>query len=89
MDFLKILFFQKNKLQKMFPFGPIPPPPQAQAQNQPPRQLMPHPEAAKKMLLGNIPSGVPLMSPPQRMEILKRPETQVLIQSKHFFIEMK
>lgn len=62
----------------MFPFGPIPPP---QAQNQQPRQLMPHPEAAK-MLLANIPSGVPLISPPQRMEILKRPETQVLIQSK-------
>lgn len=63
----------------MFPFGPVPPP---QAQNQQPRQLpsiMQHPEV-KKMLLTNMP-GAPLISPQQRMEILKRPETQVLIQS--------
>lgn len=62
----------------MFPFGPVPPP---QAQNQQPRQLLPHPEAIKKMLLANVPSGVPLINPQQRMEVLKRPETQVLIQS--------
>lgn len=61
----------------MFPFGPVPPP---QAQNQqPPRQLMPHPDAVKKVILG--PSAIQLIPPQQRMEILKRPETQVLIQS--------
>lgn len=65
----------------MFPFGPVPPP---QAQNQQPRQLLPHPEALKKLLLGgSLPSALqaPLVTPQQRMEILKRPETQVLIQS--------
>lgn len=63
----------------MFPFGPVPSP---QAQNQQPRQLLPHPEAIKKMLMANVPTGVPQFTPPQRMEILKRPDTQVLIQSK-------
>lgn len=62
----------------MFPFGPVPPP---QAPNQQPRQLMPHPEAIKKMLAGHGPFPVPLVSPQQRMDIIKRPETQVLIQS--------
>lgn len=59
----------------MFPFGPIPP---LQPQNQQQRQLIPHPEAVKKVLLG---PAMQLIPPHQRMEILKRPETQVLIQS--------
>lgn len=63
----------------MFPFGPVPPP---QAQNQQPRQLLPpHPEAIKKMLAAHGPLPVSLITPQQRMDILKRPETQVLIQS--------
>lgn len=61
----------------MFPFGPPVPP----VQNQQPRQLMPHPEAIKKMLSGHGPFPVPLITQQQRMDILKRPETQVLIQS--------
>lgn len=65
----------------MFPFGPVPPP---QAQNQQPRQLLPPPpDAYKKALMASVPPpGVIHITPPQRMEILKRPETQVLIQSK-------
>lgn len=72
----------------MFPFGSVVPPqqsagapPQAHQQNQQPRQLMSHPEAVKKMLMSNVSSA----GPPQQlkhMEILSRPETQVLIQSK-------
>lgn len=50
----------------MFPFGAPNPHPQ-QMINQQSRQFIPHPEAMKKMQ--------------QRMEILKRPEAQILIQS--------
>lgn len=47
------------------------------------RQLMPHPETVNKVLLG--PSAIQLIPPHQRIEILKRPETQVLIQSNLFY----
>lgn len=73
----------------MFPAGSVaqPPLPQQQPQNQQSRQLIPHPEAVKKMLMSNVPaSGPPHASALVRMEVLSRPETQVLIQSKFWFI---
>lgn len=70
----------------MFPFGSVaqqpPQLPQQQPQNQQSRQLIPHPEAVKKMLMSNVPAGgPPHASALVRMEVLSRPETQLLIQS--------
>lgn len=39
---------------------------------------------SKNFLSGNMPPAMPMISPQQRMEILKRPEAQVLIQSNRF-----
>lgn len=78
-------FYQYRLAPKMFPFGSVAQPPQQQPpQNQQSRQLIPHPEAVKKMLqMSNVPtSGPPHASTLARMEVLSRPETQVLIQSK-------
>lgn len=66
----------------MFPFGSVAQPPPQQQQNQQSRQLIPHPEAVKKMLMSNVPASGPPHAPALvRMEVLSRPETQVLIQS--------
>lgn len=77
---------QIEEFKKMFSFGPTPPQPQQQQGQQQSRQIINHPpEAMKKLLMGQqhgpLPP-LPFLSPQNRVEILKRPDAQTLLQSK-------